>query len=73
MIYSTHMKLNHSTVSLTVLAGFALAAVVVTFEKVQTFVAQGIKDSQNLRMSESTVCDPAKGQFPHFGGCSTIL
>lgn len=67
------MKKSYKTASIVVLVGIVVGIVGVAFQKVQGFVAEGIKDSQRLRVTDSSVCDPAKAQKPHFGGCSSIL
>ena len=68
-----HMNKNYKTISIVVLAGIVVSMLVVGFEKAQSYVASGIKDSQKLRVTESNTCDPTKTQKPHFGGCSSIL
>lgn len=67
------MNKSYKTVSVVMLAGVVVGLVAVAFEKVQTYVAEGLKDSQKLRVVESNTCDPTKAQTPHFGGCSSIL
>ena len=67
------MKKSYKTISVVVLAGIIIGFVGVAFQKAQGFVAEGIKDSQKLRVTESNTCDPSKAQKPHFGGCSSII
>lgn len=67
------MNKSYKIVSVVVLAGVIIGFVGIAFQKVQSYVAEGIKDSQKLRVTGSNTCDPTKAQKPHFGGCSSIL
>lgn len=67
------MKKSYKTVSIVVLVGILVGVASTAFQKVQGYVAEGIKDSQKLRVAETNTCDPTKAQKPHFGGCSSIL
>jgi len=67
------MKKSYKTISVVVLIGMLVGVASVAFQKVQGYIAEGIKDSQKLRFAESNVCDPTNAQKPHFGGCSSIL
>jgi hypothetical protein len=67
------MKKHHKIASIVVLASVVTGVLIVGFEKVQSYVAAGIKDSQKLRVVESNTCDSTRTQKPHFGGCSSIL
>lgn len=64
---------RYRTVSIVVLAGLVVALAATAFQKAQSYIAQGVKDSQKLRVAGSDTCDASKGETPHFGGCSSIL
>jgi len=58
------------------LAGFGALAIVSASaaDSVATFVSEGLKDSKDIRVSESTICSPSQaGADANFVGCNSIL
>lgn len=67
-------KINVSKSTAIISIGVLMSIGIMAWQKIQSFVNDGLQDGKKIRVSETNQCETSKeGKTPRFSGCNSIL